>query len=372
MTINGKALPAGVTPATLTHMKGLLEGTLSGDRAKKGLLESHLTTGDSSIFSLAYLANTQVLPLFAEAPRVWNQIATTRAYPDFETPKLYTINPVVEGFARPLTEPGKPNNVPPIVPESSVYPHFTFEGELLIGGKLHKRGGKFSLSWEKIVSDAANILPQIPQLITRFFLDAEEWEVFGTLLASVGDDQQLAAGANVDGSTTVANAPLSREALAQAVTQLNQRTVDGRRVQVNGGYRLVVPYGQGDVARFYINNLTVSEINDTPLTIAVQGYNPLAGITVVESEYITGQAWYLLPAPGSTIRPVLELMKLQGHEEIDLRVDGATGTYVGGGTPGPYSGSFDTDDASLRGRYPLKGANWTPDLVVWSDGSGTA
>lgn len=360
----------GVNKVKFAHMTKLVEDTIGGDRKAKGILESHLTTGDDSIFNLAAVTQVAVLPLFDKAPRKWTEVATTKAYPTFEGAKLYSTNAQTEGYARPVTEPGKPDNVPPVVPESSPYPHFTFKGELSQAGDLRKRGGKFSLSWEQIVNDLGNLLPQIPQLIVQDFLDAEEWEVFDALLKNATAAQQLQAGTNVDGTASVANAPLSREALIQAVTQLQNRTIDGRKVQANGGFTLIVPIGQAGTANFFINNLTLNSVQDGLLTLGVNGYNPLGSINVVESEFVTGTSWFLIPKKGSTIRPVLELMKLQGHESLDIRVEGATGNYLGGGGVGPYEGSFDTDDIAFRGRLPLRGTNWTPDLVIWSTGAG--
>lgn len=364
--------PVQVTDAKYDRMEALVEGILNGDHNLTGQFKEHLTTGDDSIFSFAHLVDTQILAMWPEEERVWQDIATVKSYPNFKTPTLYTVNEELQGFARPRTEPGKPGNVPPVVPESSLYPKFVFSGELLTSGGLQKRGAEFSLSWEKIIDDAENIVPQIPNLIRKSFLDAEEYEVFGSLIASSGDEQALQPGANLDGTTVVANAPLSREALAQAITQVSTRVIDGRRVRLNGGFTLVVPIGTGDQANFILNTLQLSEVRDGDLTFSASGYNPLSKITkVVESEYVTGLAWYLLPAKGSTLRPVLELMKLTGYETPEIRVANATGVSLGGGNIGPFEGSYDTDDASFRGRYPLKGANWTPELVVWSDGSGT-
>lgn len=364
--------PFQVTDAKLVETQRIVDGMLQGDHMAAGKFKEYVTTGSDFIFSFTHLLNTQVLALYPEAPRVWDQIATVKAYPTFEAPKLYTTVSQISGLERPVDEPGKPGDVAPIVPESSPYPHFIFSGELLEGGRLHKRGAKFSLSWEQIVSDAENLVPQIPGMITRTFLEAEEWEVFSTLKASVGATQALKPGTNLDGTTVVANAPLSREALMQAVAQLKNRKINDRKVVLTGGFTLVVPIGAADQANYILHTLQLSEITDGNLKFAPAGFNPLTSITkVVESEYVTDQSWYLLPAKGSTIRPVIELMKLQGHESIDLRVENATGSPIGGsGSVGPFEGSYDTDDASMRGRYPITGANWTPDLVIWSNGTG--
>lgn len=375
--LNGRPAGRGLTRPKLEEMKRLVSGTVRGDRAARGLLESHLTTGDDSIFSFTYLIGAQALPLFDNLPRTWNQIADTQSYPDFGGIERFALVPEVDGFARPQTEAGKPSNVPPVVPESSPYPNFTFEGELYNAGGLRKRGGAFSLSWEKMISKLSILVPQIPQLLAESFRDAEEWEVYSQLLAGATTANDLSAGTTVTGASVPANAPLSRDALILAIQQLSQRTLDGRPVSLSGGLRLLVPVGGALAANFFLNQ-TLGEISTNPASGTPEyvyqvngGYNPLQGITVVESEYVTGTNWYLLPAPGASVRPILELAKLVGHETPEFRIENATGNYFTGGAVSPYEGSFDTDDIKLRGRYPLKGVFWTPDLLIWSNGTGS-
>lgn len=374
--LNGRPAGRALTRPKLEEMKRLVAGTVSGDRAARGLLESHLTTGDDSIFSFAYLVGAQALPLFDKLPRTWNQIADTQSYPDFSGIERFALVPEVDGFARPVTEPGKPPQVPPVVPEGSPYPHFTFEGELYNAGGLRKRGGAFSLSWEKLISKLSVLLPQIPQLLAESFRDAEDWEVYSQLLAGATTANDLSAGTTVTGVSVPANAPLSRDALILAMQQLSQRTLDGRPIDLTGGFRLVVPVG-GALAANFILNQTLTGIQTNPASgtpeyvYQVNGYNPLQGITVVESSYIPAGQWFLIPAPGSSVRPILELAKLVGHETPEFRIENATGNYFTGGAVSPYEGSFETDDIRLRGRYPLKGVFWTPDLLIWSNGTGS-
>ena len=370
--INSKRPTSRLTGDKLKAMQGLVEGVLNGEHGKIGRLKEHFTTGDDSIFSFAYLTNLQVLSMFAEEARTWTEIATTQSYTSFSAPKRYSTDLKIEGFERPVEEPGKAGDVAPIVPEGSPYPTFTFSGELLVGNRLRKRGAKFELTWESIIEDLENLVPQIPGLITETFLNAEEWEVYGTLREIATAPRALQAGTNLDGTTVVANAPISREALIQAIQQLKNRVVDGRRVRLNGGLTLVVPIGSADAVNYFTRTVSLSSVTDNDLTFSVGDWNPLSSITnVVESEYVTAGEWFLLPAQGSTIRPVIELMKLSGHEDIELRVENVTGQYIGGGQVGPFEGSFDTDGAAFRGRYPIKGASWLPDLVVWSNGTGS-
>jgi hypothetical protein len=202
-------------------------------------------------------------------------------------------------------------------------------------------------------------------------LDTDEWEVFNALITGVGDDQQLIGGTIPDGLTEVLpNAPFSREALIRAIMELSEREINDRKVVVSGGYKLIVPSGNEVYVNFILNTLTLDSIQNGAATFSLNGYNPLAGITVVPSEFVSGNAWYLIPNANAARRPILELLRLVGHEQPELRVEGNTGTYVGAGAISPFEGSFDNDTADFRLRMFSKGVLWTPDLVIWSDGSG--
>ena len=212
----------------------------------------------------------------------------------------------------------------------------------------------------------------LPGEIMRVALDTEEYEVYNALL-SVGAPQALKAGTNPDGTTVVANNVLTRAALIAAISQLGQRKIDDRQVVINGGYNLIVAPGQRANAEFQINNMLLvdTKVGTNPVqSFNNAGYNPLSSITVIESEYIVGAAWYLIPKPGQR-RPILELGALIGHEAPELRVSNVQGTYLGGSAISPWEGSFDNDTVDLRCRQVIKGLNWTKDLIVWSSGAGS-
>jgi hypothetical protein len=363
--------PAGVSAPKLKKMKSLVEGLLAGDQIAKGVLTETLSTGDDSIFNFAYQVEQTVYPMFDKAPRTWTEIADVQTYEDFKTPVKYGLNIEAAGLST-NAEPGKPANVAPIVPELAPYPEFVFKGELSQDGELHKRGVSFGLSWERLISDITNIVPQLPGMITETFLDAEEWEVYSSLVrGGSGVLNQLKGGTNLDGTVGVNNGPVNRANLIQAVTQLSNRVIDGRKVQVSS-FTLVVPQGMKAVADWAISTLSVQELTDGALKFNVNGYNPLSPITkVVETPFLTGTGWYLIPAKGSTRRTVLELAKLRGHESIEIRLRNATGVYTGGGAVAPFEGSFETDDIRFRGRYPITGLNWTPQLILFSKGDGS-
>lgn len=365
----GGLLPmgAGVTESKLKAMKEMVEGTLRGNRLAAGRLVETMTTSDA-VFNFAHITNLNVFPKFDEAPRTWTEIADTRGLSDFRPAVFYSL---ARSWDDNALGDGDPRHVSPVVPEGVAYPYASLRGESYEGNSLVKRGFKVGLTWEALINDAVGFVRALPGEILNVALDTEEYEVYNALISGVGAAQKLQAGTNPDGTAVVADGTLTRANLIGAIAQLGQRRIEGRQVVVRGGYNLIVAVGQRANAEFQINNLilTGTEIGTSPVLQFNNGsYNPLSDIKVIESEYVTGPAWYLVPKPGQR-RPVLELGRLIGHERPELRVNNATGNYTGGGAIAPFEGSFDNDSVDFRVRQVLKGLNWTPDLIVWSDGT---
>lgn len=371
-TLDGR-LPfrAGVTQAKVEAAKDLVERALSGDRIAEGKIKEALVTTSDFAFNFAQLVNATVLPSLDEVERVSSQIAGVRRVSDFRDNYLY-------GLSRQWREgvvgdggDNEPLDHLPTVPEGTPYPEAIFAGELIQGSSARKAGIRTGITWEAIVNDTMGIVQAIPGAFRDLALNTVERDVFRTLIDGVGGGQSLANGTSIDGTAVVANAPLGRAALDVAITQLRNAVKDNYGGTINGGYRLVVGVGQGRQASWLINNLTLDSIKDGNLVLNVSGANPLAGIEVVESVYVDGTDWYLLPAPGTTVRPVLDRLVLIGYEEAELRVNNLTGSYVGGTTVPPFEGSFDADTADWRVRLVSGAVLWSPYAVVHSTGAGT-
>lgn len=376
-------LPVGVNVEKMVAADRIVEGIRKGDAQAVGEFKSHLgarfsetlTTGDDFIFAFAQLTALQVDTEFQEAERTWSEAIGVDTVSSFDAPKVYSIDyDSVSGFARPQTEDGKPSHVAPIVPEGSPYPSFNFGFEEAQSGSIHKAGGRFNLTFEKIVADAGTIVPQLPGLITEFLLDREEYDAWSGLLTFIDQPaNHLQAATNLDGSTVVADAPLNRASLAAALSQARNVAINGRKVRVSS-YNVVVPVGQREVAEFYINNYRVTGAQDGSYSVEFPGYNPLSGIgKVVESEYFTGTQWALIPAVGAVRgnKKFYSLGRLVGHEGPEVRVQNVTGNYLGGGAVSPFEGSFDTDSAAMRGRIICGGLGYNSEYAVISDGDGS-
>lgn len=376
LTLDGKIkLDPRVSPAKVKAVKELSEATMSGDRQAKGILEESIATSDA-IFSYAALVNANVLPEFDLEPNTWDQIAGVRLVSDFRAPTLYSINPEYQAG---VVGSGTPRGVLPVVPEAAAYPYATLEAEVSEVGGIRKHGLKSGFTMEAWLNDSVGALQAIPDSFRRLARDTDEAEIYTALVQGVTADSELDGGDVPTGATVTPNAPLSRDALIRAIIELGQRQINGRYVRISGGYNLIVPRGQGVFANFILNQ-TLGEIRQTDggnqfVYGIAGGYNPLGGINVIESEFIVATGadvpWYLVPQQGTTGgRPVLELLRLTGHELPELRVENATGVYVGGGAISPFEGSFANDSADMRIRTFARGILWSPELVVFSDGSG--
>ena len=364
-TANGRVkAPVGVTPVKLKEMKSLVEATLTGDRAAKGRLEEVLTSTDA-IFSYSHLTALNFLPQYDRAPRTWTQLAGTRTVSDFRKPVLYSMAAEWSDLGN---DKGSTDSVAPVIPEGAPYPFAHMSGEESKSGGIRKRGFQTAFTFEAFINDSINFIQSLPGEMLRVALETEEYEVYGALLDGVTAAQQVAGGKSTDGTTVTANPVFSRAALDRALIEHSNRKINGRQVVVTGGYNLVVPVGQARFVNFLLNQ-TMFETQSGSNKLSVNGFNPFADVTVVETQYVTGNAWYILPKPGATSRPVLDRASLVGHEAPELRVEGQQGNYVGGGAVSPFEGSFTNDDARFRLRVIGGGILWSPDLVIYSTGA---
>jgi hypothetical protein len=381
-TADGRLHPvAGVSKTKVKAVQTLFEAAMQGDRIAEAQLIESIATSDAAL-NAVYLINLQVVDQFDTAPRTWTQIAGTRELPDFRPAVLQGIFGGFEGLKRDGTAAGNgktnPAGVAPVVAEAETYPYATLGQVEASYGRLQKRGFKVGWTWEARVNDGIDFFAQIPGEMLRVALDTEEWEVYQALLATQAS-RQLAGGTIFDGGAAVtANSVLTRRAVLRAVQELSERTINGRRIQITGGYNLVVPYGTAEAVRFALNQTIVEKLPGSSggyvLDVTDPGNATIGSITIVESVWVTGTNWYLLPRPGAGTanRPVLELGRLRGYATPELRVNNLTGNYAGGGAVAPFEGSFDNDAIDMRLRYPLTGILWDDRFVVWSTGVGAA
>lgn len=375
-TLDGRlARVRHVSEKKVEAVKHLLEAHLSGDRIKSAILHEALTTSDA-IFNLAYLANLNFVPNFEAADRNWQSIAGTRQVPDLKPVTLYSLNRSWtdgNGNSNVLSEHG----AAPRIPEGTAYPYAYIAGEVQEGAGASKKGLKTDWTLESRINDGLGAIENLPDQLLEVSLDTEEEEVWGALITQLTAASDLDGGVTYEGVTVPANAPLTRDSLIQAQAELGAREINGRKIKVTGGFNLIVPIGRGQYAN-YVLNTTFGSFNTNPAAgtanrvFAVNGPDPLAGIDVIESEWVDGTEWILIPKKGATRRPVLERLVLRGYETPQLFVDNHVGSAVGGGAISPFEGDFDADVITLKLRQFGGGILWDQGLaVVRSSGAGS-
>jgi len=369
-TLDGYAKPGvGVTKAKVAKVKQLMEAAIRGDKIANATLAETVTTSDA-IFNAAFLSQIQFIPQFLELPRTWSTIAGVRTLPDFRPAVLRGIFGEFEGLERDDAGPDNPAGIAPVVAELAPYPYATVGSVEAAYGRLKKRGFKTGYSWEASINeDAAGFFADLPGEMLRVALDTEEYEVYSALIGALGAGQQLQAGTTYSGESVLVNAPFSRQALSLLIEQMALRPVNGRYVgRSSTGYAVIVPIGAGDSARFELTQAII-QVQDGSFILSAQDQG-FGNIEIVESEYVTGTAWYVVPRPGGLRRPFLELGRLRGHEAPEIRVENATGTFQGGSAVSPFEGSFQNDSIDMRLRMPVAGLVWFSTLGGWSSGAG--
>lgn len=377
-TRDGRLHPqAGVSKVKVKAVQTLWEAAAQGDRVAEARLMESIATSDAAL-NAVYLVNLQTLDQFDLAPRTWTQIAGTRELPDFRPAVLTGIFGGFEGLKRDGTAAGNgqtnPAGIAPVVAEAETYPYATIGNVEASYGRLKKRGFKVGWTWEARVNDGIGFFDQIPGEMLNVALDTEEYEVYSALL-STNASRQLTGGTIYDGGAALnANSAIGRRAVIKAVQDLAQRTVNGRLIQVNGGYNLIVPVGATPAVQFALQQPMIQKLPGSSggyvVDISDPGTNIIGSVTIIESPYVTGTNWYLVPKPGTVRRPVLELGRLRGEAAPELRVNNLTGNYAGGGAVAPFEGSFDNDTIDMRLRYPITGILWDDRYIVWSTGAG--
>ena len=364
-TLDGRLKPANrsVTRRKVEAADALLQKALRGDKIAAGQFAEAFSSTDLP-FNAAHLISAVAIPQFEEAERTWTQVAGTRTVNDFSPVRLQSL------FASVTGSGVHENGGLPTIPEHAPYPHITVSGQEAMYSKLAKAGARFSYSWEASTNDVAGFFDQIPNELVQLALDTEEREVYEALTA--GTTNELDSQTLPDGTTVAANAPLSPEAIWAAIVQLQNVEVNGRKVgRSSNGYNLVVPVGVKDFIEYALNRQIIA-IQDGSITFGPGDMSALAGLNIVETSFLSGTEWIVLPKPGGIRRPVLELLRLRGYEAPELRVQANAGNYLGGGVVSPFEGDFEADEIAMRVRFVAGGVMWDSSYSVKSDGTGQA
>lgn len=356
-TLDGRLHPQrGATPAKVREAAALMQRALSGDYQADAKLR-HLVTAEAFTSSdlapaVAHLVNLQVIPQLDKPQYSATELATVRTVPDFRPAVLYSLYGDLKG-------PGLDANGAPVrVPEGTQYPTVTVSGVESFYASLAKRGVRFDFTWEAQVNDTVGFFADMPREIAMLANDAEYAEVL-TAILSAGASSTIAGGTLPNGVVVKKNAKISPDAIWQAKREISQRKVNGRLIGSPSGYNVLVSVGTKEVVDFALNQQIVEVVNGN-LKLSGNSYyqGALGDITVVESPRFTGDNWAVLPKPGATARPAVDLLKLRGYETPELRA-----RQDGG------DASFDTDTKAFRLRYVVGGALWDDKYIAKSNGT---
>lgn len=369
---------AGVSRTKVKRAAELFRDAMAGDIMADARLREAVTSTDAAV-NLTHAINIEFVPQYDRAVHSLGNWAGDRTVSDFRPVTLYSIywgegDDIPEELAyneslmrgAGLGQHGEPL----VVPEGAPYPMVSLTGGLEgFYQKLQKRGLRFDWTWEAQLNDTIGFFEQIPEELLDVTIDGKIAEFFDALL-SVTPASALKNGVAPDETQIPANAELSPQAIEEAIWQRSRRKIKGAFIGEATSYNLFVPIGTKRFWDFQINRRVLKAVNGGFIEDGGRYNASLDNVTIVETERFTGKQWSLVPAPGSTRRPVIEFLKLRGYETPELRVQNLQGSYVGAGSISPFEGSFETDSLAYRLRNIDGAVLWSETHIVHSDGSG--
>lgn len=374
-----------VTEAKFNHMAEMLQGVrqrgYAGDRAGVDLRET-LSTSDAP-FSYIHLANFKNLELYDKSENIWRDIATEDEADDFRPTTFYNyaVNYDQLKMNKGNIIGGTSYAVAPTVAELDTYPYAFGYIEEDAHIALEKRGYKTGFSLEMMVNDIHRLAGRFPGDMLAVAEDTDEFVVMRALVEGVTSTSQMVAGTDfITGDAIPANAPASAAAIRTLLRQIGTRVDNrGNAIGLATRYNVVVGIGQADALQWDIDNAqNIVQIADTGTTNDIVYGRPrntgLGRINkVVESKFVSGDAWYLVPVPGTSTRPTVVKMNLRGYTMPEVYVSNFNGTPVAGGASGnPFQAfSFDNDSVDFKLRTFTNAGLISEDQIGWSDGSGS-
>lgn len=359
-TLDGAIRPQpGVTEEKAIAAMELMDKARTSRVAEAQMAE--LLTSTDLGASIAHVLSVNMIPqLPAELEDVAN-IAGSRTVKDFRPVVLRGLisGDGVEGAG--IDADGAAS----VIPEGTPFPMVTVTNdEEAYYSTLRKRGLRADVTFEAIINDDLGAIQDLPEQFGKVVAKTHYAEVFNALeQATLG----LSAATLLDGTTVAANSPVSPEALIAGAAEIEARLVNGNPIGSISRYNVLVAPGKKRFLEYAIAQIgRIITVTDGALTLgpdtALQALFP--NITIIESRKLTGNQWRMLPAPGTTERPVLDRISLRGYETAEIRVRSDQGFHPGGGQVGIWQGGFDSDSASFRLRLFTGAALWDEKYVI--------
>lgn len=361
----------GVSEADFNAMANLIEETLSGNGIAKAKFVEAISTSDSAAYVLADVATSQIQANYDQFESTADKFATYRRSDSFRGIKFHDLVGDFSKLEHAGNEANFKGGILPVIPELSVYPEIALETAEK-AYEQSKRGARVTISWEAWREDPYGILQDLPNQLASIVPETEDWYTTEALLNGVTAYSNVKGGTAPDGTTIAPNAPLSLEAVSLAMDEVKSREVAGRRVQVSRWVLMVSPELVNQAK--FLANLVSRDYTVGANTYGVSNFNPMSGIEIVENVNVPSGFWALVPAPnGGSRRIAVARFGLAGHEQPELRVENATGTYkAGGGAVAWSEGSFVNDSLAFRLRHVGGAGLVSEEGIVWSTSTGTA
>lgn len=347
-----------VTPESVAKVAKLVTEAKRGGFVAEAQLKESMMSGVLAN-SVAHFINVITIPQLPEdKDRPVAKLAGFRTVPDFKPAILYSL------FGD-LTGPGiDDDGAAAIVPQGQPFPEVTITGVESAAGKLRKRGARIGWDFEDFINDTIGVLDGIPAELRDVALETEWQEVGDALILA-----DITTGATPivlpDGTSVAQNKAISATAIMAAIYALSLRTINGtkRKIGTLSGYNVVVAPGQKIYVDYMIkqalSGLYVLPGSGGGVVTAPPDNTVLTTVEVIEHEKVTGTKWYVAPKPGSYRRPVLDVLRLRGYEQPQIRVRAEGGDGF----------SFDADTAAMRLRLVTGAALWFKEAIVYSSGA---
>jgi ATP-dependent protease ClpP protease subunit len=306
---NGKSL------ADLAGLALAMVGVSTRGMTKDAIARKVLATHSTSDFPLlmANTAGRALIGAYREIQTTWQLWAKTGSVPDFKVNSRLALG----SFSNLLT-----------IPEGSEYKQGTLGEE---GNNLQAltKGRYIQLTRQLIVNDDLGAFTDLAAALGRAARRTVEADVYTSLTSNSGAGPTMADTGALFNATAVTtaggHANLTSSGTALSVASLNvgnlaMRAQKDKSLNDFAGIRpkfLLVPPGKEYLAWELINSVT----DPSQSNPAKRNFAQTMNLTVISSDYLSGNAWYLIADPN--VAPLYEVAFLDGNQEpfIDEEVE---------------------------------------------------
>lgn len=365
----------------------LSEAMKGNHRAKASLKEALSTSDMPELFR--QVTDYAMKQQYARLQPVWNQFSSRYTVSDFRPQRFLEWNVNTNSMVASNGGADRQHTMAlPRVPELTEYPTFSLEAEEELFA-VNKYGGRYPFSFEVFLNDEFQVIQDLPGEMGAMARDTEDILTTSVLATETGPNPDFFNdswdfGDLADGSNIMAGNPaLTIDAVETAIQEIQSRYVKNRPVTVDQ-WALVVPPSLEITANNIagIANYLRVETDADGIERRFDVPNPVRGrFVVVVNHWLplldksenASTTWYLVPSGGSNgSRRSIITNFLAGHENPELRINGDTGRYVGGGEVPSTEGSFSHDSVEYRVRHVTGAVGVDPSPTMVSLGTGSS